>query len=563
MQDHDKLNSRGYRRRISSPIASYFSSLLPRLARTDRILLLTLVLSFFSGINGLTWGWYGCLNPDAMAFRSIGTSPPFHPGNFDKPPLLPYINNVLINEPSKWVGQVAVFFGANKHNTESARQHWRMILSRFLQASFYAGIIIFAFLFAREWFGQASARVIAILLATCSGLVPYKIFLTTDLPLAFFMTACLYFSGRIMKSPNSVKISLTAGACAGLATAMKYNGLGVAIVLPLAHFLAPGGFLSAWKRRSFYLAGLAVPATFILANPYSVLDAKKFTADFMFNYIVTPVYDGETGHGYGRFFAQFPDLLGWPLTYLLPILLGISLLTLIERGRSCERCAMVLLLSVFGLYYWKIGGFARIETRFVMPVVPFVLLMTAPAWQWMARWRGLLLPCVFPLAAYGLVSGWFVGKVFSEDARMEAISWARVNFPSQASVEAENSPDWRWLEDKKITHKKFPVGIQRNKVFSEVFADNAWVKGRVADEQKDNPASFFTFEALQARNPDFITFTDRAALNVATGPYLKELLTGKFGYHVVFDKVTPAPPRWAYPQQPDFTRVHFWIMARD
>lgn len=438
-----------------------------------------------------------------------------------------------------------------------------MILSRFLQAGFYAGIIIFAFLFARDKFGQASARVTALLLATCSGLVPYKISLTTDLPLTFFMTACLYFSGRILLHPSSIKTSLIARACAGLATAMKYNGLGVAIVLPLAHFLAPGGFFGAWKRKSFFLAGLAVPVAFILANPYSVLDAKKFTADFMFNYIVTPVYDGEAGHGYGRFFAQFPDLFGWPLTYLFPALLGVSLFALFGSGRSNARRAMALLLGTFALYYWKIGGFPRIETRFVMPMIPFALLMIAPAWQWLSRWRTLLLLCVVPLVAYGLASGWFIGKIFAEDARMEAVVWARTNFPTQASIEGENSPNWNWLENRKITYKKFPVGLRRNKIFSEAFADNSWVKERVSEEQKENPASFFTFDALHARNPDFITFTDRAYWDTATGPFLKDLLSEKFGCHVVFDKKTPPLPRWAYPQQPDFTRVRFWIMKRD
>ena len=95
---------------VSSAIGSSFSTLHQRITQADRVLLLALALSFFTGIQGINWGWYGCLNADAMAFHSIGTSPPLHPGSFDKPPLLPYINNVLINEPSKWVSQVAAFF---------------------------------------------------------------------------------------------------------------------------------------------------------------------------------------------------------------------------------------------------------------------------------------------------------------------------------------------------------------------------------------------------------------------------------------------------------------------
>jgi hypothetical protein len=65
------------------------------------------------------------------------------------------------------------------------------------------------------------------------------------------------------------------------------------------------------------------------------------------------------------------------------------------------------------------------------------------------------------------------------------------------------------------------------------------------------------------RNPDYITFTDGFYYDLATRPFMKRLIDGEFGYHVVFDKETPPPPAWIYPQRPDFTRVRFWIMARD
>ena len=545
-----------------SPMGAFFSRLWRRVAGADRVLLLALALSFFAGIQGLGWGRYACLNQDAMAFRSIASVPPLHPGNFDKPPLLPYINNVLINEPSKIVANAAIFFGADEHNTNSARWHWRTVCSRFLQWVFYAGLIIFAFLFARDWFGRASARVTAILLGTCSGLVPYKIFLTVDLPTAFFMMACLYLSGRIMRRPESVWLSLAAGACAGLSAAMKYNGLGVAVALPLAHFLAPGGFFAAWKRKSFYLAGIAVPAAFVLANPYSVLDAKNFVGDFMYNYVVTPVYGGETGTGYWWFLTKFPDIFGWPLALLLPVLIAVGLLALFGPGRSDQRRAMFLAAAVFALYYYKIGGFPRVETRFVLPVAPIALLLAAPAWEWLSRWRALLVVLVAPLAFYGMVSGWFVGEMFACDPRMEAIAWARANMPAKVKIESGGSPAWALLEDRDVSVTRIPVGVRRNQIFTELLGDNPWVKVRLAREKEENSADFFTPEALRARNPDYITFTD-GYCHDASGTFMQRLVKGEFGYRVVFDKETPVPPQWVYPQNPDFVRARFWILVRD
>lgn len=544
-------------------VGAFVSRLSKWLACADRVLLLALMLSFFNGIQAINWGWYDCLNLDKMAFRSVGVSPPLHPGKFDKPPLLPYINNVLINEPSKLVAKGFIFFGADEHNAEGARWHWRMVCSRLLQWIFYAGLIIFAFLFARDWFGRTSARIVALLLATCSGLVPYKIFLTVDLPLLFFMMAGLYFGVRIMRSPNSIGLSLTAGACAGLAAAMKYNGLGIALVLPLAHFLAPEGFAAAWKRKSFYLAGLAVPAAFILANPYSVLDARHFIADFMYNYTVTPVYSGETGTGYRAFLEKLPEILGHPLTFLLPILIVISLLTLFGKGQSTQRRVMFILAAVFALYFYQIGGFPRMEPRFVLPMLPVLLLLTAPAWQWLARWRGVPVLFVVPLAFYGLASGWFVGRMFAEDPRMEAITWARAHMPAKVKIDADSSPAWQHLENREVKITKFPTGLSRNEIFTKTLGSNPWVKDRLARDKAENKSDFFTEEALRERNPDYITHTSGYFGNEMAAAFLKKLADGVCGYHVVFEKATPALPKWVYPQNPDFVRNHFRILARD
>lgn len=544
---------------------SLFSRLVGHVVGSDKFLFCAIAFSFLSGIQGINWGHYACLNPDAMAFRSIQSSPPLHPGSFDKPPLLPYINNVLINEPSKIVANAAVFFGADEHNAESARWHWRTILSRLLQWVFYAGTIICAYFFARDWFGLPSARVTAVLLGTSSGFVPFKIFLTADLPLVFFMTACLCASGRVMKRPDSIGLSVAAGALAGLATAMKYNGLGVAIALPVAHFLAPGGFTAAWKRKSFYLAGIAVPLAFILANPYSVLDWGKFSADFMYNYVVTPVYGGESGTGYRLFLGRFAEIFGLPLAWMLPALVVIGAATQLRRDGGGAWRAMMILAAVFAVYFWKFGGFARVETRFVLPMAPVVLLLACPGWQWLSRWRGALPVIVAPLALYGLASGWFVGKLFADDPRMAAIDWARANMPARVKIEAAGPPAWAQLENREVDVVAIPTDVRRNRIFLETLGDNSWVKGRLGENMQAGKADFFSEQSLRARSPDFISFDSLfvSELDPSVRQFIDRLLAGELGYHVVFNREQPSPPKWVYPQNPDFTRMRFRILQRD
>ncbi|MBJ7328099.1 MAG: glycosyltransferase family 39 protein [Chthoniobacterales bacterium] len=532
-------------------------------ASIDKFLLFAVAASLLSGAHGITWGRYGCLNPDELAGRSLKSSPPLHPGSFDKPPLFSYLNKFLVNEPVRPVAYLVAYTSGNSRNIESVYRQCRTIASRILQAVFYAGTVVLCFLFAREWFGLASARVTALLLGTCSGFVPFKIFLTADMSLVFWMTACLYMSGRIMRDPGSIRVSLLAGACAGFATATKYNGLGIAIVLPLAHFLAPGGFTGAWRRRSFYLCGLAVPAAFILANPYCLFDWRRFAQDFMYNYTVTPVYGGQTGYGYGIFMRHIPSLIGQPLSWILPAVALAGLWPLGGKGGADMRRAMVLLMAALLLYFCKIGGFPRIEARFVLPVAPLIFLIACPGWQLLSRRQVILASLVVPLCLYGLASGWYVGNIFAQDARMSGIDWARQNFPPEARVEsAGHCPKWQFLEDRKIEVTSFPQGVTRSRIFRENLADNEWVARRLARNIERNDPKFLTPEALSERKPNFITVDSFYLSDFDAAPFMRRLLSGELGYRIVFEQQTPLPPEWVYPQQPDFTCGTFYILGR-
>ena len=534
-----------------------------RFCSLDKFLILAVAASILSGAQGITWGRYGCLNPDEMAGLGLSSNPPLHPVRFDKPPFFSYINKFLIAETIRPVSYVLALAGGNTRNIDSVYRRCRTLASRLLQTAFYVGTVVLCFLFAREWFGIASARVTALLMGTCSGFVPFKIFLTVDMSLIFWMTACLCMSARILRDPDSIRVSLLAGVFAGLASATKYNGLAVAVVLPLAHFLAPGGFGAAWRRRSFYLCGLAVPVAFVLANPYCVLDWPKFSQDFMYNYVVTPVYGGESGHGYGEFLRRIPELVGQPLAWILPAVALAGLWLLVGKGGTDMRRAMALPVAALLLYYWKIGDFSRVEARFVLPVVPMLFLIACPGWQVFSRRPALLSMVVAPLCLYGLASGWYVGNIFAQDARMSAIDWAKANFTQEARVEtAGHCPEWQHLEDLEIQVRAFPHGVTRNRKFQKNFSANKWVAKRLERNLKNNDPSFFTAEALHERNPDFVTVDSSCLQEEDAAPFLRQLLAGELGYSIVFEEKTPLPPLWVYPQRPEFTCGSFYILSK-
>jgi hypothetical protein len=73
----------------------------------------------------------------------------------------------------------------------------------------------------------------------------------------------------------------------------------------------------SWARGAFdarLLLGIAaVPLAFIIANPFSILDARAFTSDFMYNLITTPVYGGKSaGNSYIEYWWHVIEIIGGP-----------------------------------------------------------------------------------------------------------------------------------------------------------------------------------------------------------------------------------------------------------
>src|SRR6185369_3935638 len=97
-----------------------------------------------------------------------------------------------------------------------------------------------------------------------------------------------------------------------------YNGVAVGVAIVVAHALrvAMDGEPRRWRRLLFdrhLIVGLAmVPIGFVLGNPYALVDHHKFKSDFLYNYMVAPVYEGQSGHSWGMFFLRIVETVGLP-----------------------------------------------------------------------------------------------------------------------------------------------------------------------------------------------------------------------------------------------------------
>jgi hypothetical protein len=173
----------------------------------------------------------------------------------------------------------------------------------------------------------------------------------------------------------------------------------------------------------------------------------------------------------------------------------------------------------------KVGTFPRTETRYVLPAIPFLILMIGPALQTFERrkWTlALLLALLLPVLIYNCLCSYLVGKRFNDDSRMDAQLWLVKNVPPGTVIESSGTcPHWSKLPDfdareinlarpdrpippeRAITDLRMPHMPGRVELFRKVFPE--WVQPLVAEKEGKPDQALFTAPALKKRNPNYIT----------------------------------------------------------
>lgn len=562
-----------------------------RFLEIDRALLLALIVAFAFCLHGIHWGRVEDWNPDEMALR--GLSWKLKPHEFLKPPFHTFLNHVLVVWPLSLAEFNAKIMTKRPQNFDGLK----LLASRLITTAMFLGTIVMAFKIADKFYDRRAARIIAWFLATSAGFIAYEHFLTADTPVVFWMVLAMFFASRIILEPTA-KNYLAAGLATGLAAATKYNGLAVGLAIPVAHVLSqPWNWRAFLPNRRLFLGLAMVLIGFILGNPYAVFDWPKFSEDFAYNYAVTPRYSGQTGLGFGKFAQGIFNILGLPGGSLIVILVIVSGLLLVrprlhryrealrawQKGDGRAAKCYLLLASVFLLYALKFGAFPRVPTRFVLPAVPFFILMAGPALQmrWLrTKW---IVVALVPIFFYNCVCSFYVGQRFRDDPRMAAQVWVEKNIPPGSHMESSSgSPHWRLLSrvnavelqaeqpkwervrPQQIADVRMPRPNNRAEFFARVFAGDEKIVDLARKRERPPDESQFTLEKLQERNPNYITVYSGAygPPIVVVRKYYEDLLQGNFPYKVVADFQTPAVPHWIYPGEIDFLGGRMTILSR-
>ncbi len=370
--------------------------------------------------------------------------------------------------------------------------------------------VFLTYLLGARLYGRRQGLLAAALVSLAVIHIQLSHFLTFDIVLGFTTIAALYFMHRVAVG-GRLRDSVIAGVIVGLGLATKVSMAPMYFALAMAHLLyvmpalgAAEGDRNEASRRivvafmGLLAAGCASLATFIIVQPYAIIDASRFVADVteqseMVRRIrdlpYTRQYIDTTAYLYHvRQLAAFG--LGWPLGvvawagllyaslrgmrfyyglaylvvgWLIPMglllvstgivfiaaasMIAFAALVATLRVRSRESRGTVLLLSWVVPYLLVTGAFQVKFTRYLIPVTPLLVLFGAQMlfhlWEWAAsyrRWlRHVMATAMIALVAVtGLYALAYMGIYQVPHTAVRSSEWLNRNAPEGSVILMEH-----------------------------------------------------------------------------------------------------------------------------
>lgn len=515
-------------------------------------------------VNGISWGRTEIWNADQMAlmdhFREGKL--PFSPEHFEKPPLMGYMNFVFSVVPREILTvTVSLVTGSDQDGKFDYVSVW---LAKILHVLLATGCVYLLFRLVVDFSGPRIASILALLFASSAGLVVQAHLITTDLPVVFFMMLALWASQRLYQHRRT-RDYLFAGLCIGLTGAMKYNGLVVGLALPIYHLYGAreSGWLKVAFDRRFLLGLLAVPAGFLIGNPFAAIEFDRFIADVNYVSTIAAAYVGarsEEAREANMIVSVATDHVGWPLFVVLMVGLGFGVHAFVTGGRSLRTATLASALGIGGFYTAYFMLQSNVMVRWILPLVPLLLIVSTQVWERLEVLRPKLLTYLsMVLLCYGVVCSVVVGLRFSGDPRMSAVRFVADKLPSGATIESTTyAPHWYRHYHTDVDGVRAPNVTGRHRVFEAVFRDRPDILS-ISRHRESDELSWYTSQGLNDRGPDYFATSSVYYERFLTNPvkkhypemqrFFSDLLDENLGYEKVFDQSSSQPNPLLYPKE--------------
>ena len=239
---------------------------------------------------------------------------------------------------------------------------------------------LIVFLWARDLFGKASGLFALGLVAFSPNLLAHGMLVTTDVPVAVFMTLALYLFWK-QGQPPSLASSVAVGLATGAAMASKFSGAILALII-VAFSLWRVFSARDWRRQGWVEArSLAVSGISALL----LIQAAYLFSSPPWTYVVN-MRSVNANHNPNHHFYLFGelDLKGWwyyfPAAFAMkatiPLLLA-TVLAMVQFGvkRFINSWGEMLLLVTTLSYALVIAiGADDLGVRYLLPVLPLLFI---------------------------------------------------------------------------------------------------------------------------------------------------------------------------------------------
>ena len=298
-----------------------------------------------------------------------------------------------------------------------------------------------------RWFGELTGLFAVFIVAVAPLAIQMAHFYTVDGLFTLLVLAALHASLNALQK-NDRRWFIWAGVLIGLSGAVRLIGLSAGLVLLAGHLIRKRHLKAVLDHR-LLMAGLASVLALLALQPFLVTDWElifqaRSSNDLGYSMIVArgerlapwSLVDVHTVPFLHHWTHLLPLGVGWPLTILF--LFGIS------HGlwKANHRHGLILLWA--GIYFAAIGGLHTKPIRYLLPLLPFLALLTADFCAWFTgsssflRVRKLAVGICAAVLLYSTMYGVAFANIYTrEDSRIQAGRWIAENVPAHSSIGLE------------------------------------------------------------------------------------------------------------------------------
>ena len=250
------------------------------------------------------------------------------------------------------------------------------VVGRFTTVLYGVGTVLVVYFIGERMYSKKVGLLSSLFLAFTLLHVRYSRLIRPDVPMTFFITLsflCTY----LIYEKGKIRHYFLATIFAGFSIATKYTGVIIVVPIFLAHLFRglkeKRSLFSIFFNKRVFLILLFIAVGFFITSPYGILRLPYLLRTIRgwlegLNNI-TANNQGEISSWLYYIIGPLNDGMGQPL--------GIFSLAAVVYAVFRHRKKDILLISFPLAYYLIMGSFLRHFDRYILPVVPFLVIAAA------------------------------------------------------------------------------------------------------------------------------------------------------------------------------------------